>query len=210
MFSIGVILLAAGRSTRMGRPKLLLSWGQTSVLGHLLQQWAGLGARQIAVVCPGDDSVIAGELDRLGFRRENRIPNPDPDRGMFSSILCAAQWDKWQSSLSHWTVVLGDQPHLRHKTVADLLDFARGHPDHVCQPVRAGKPRHPVVLPKAIFFQLAKSSSRDLREFLANYPVLGCECDDPGLELDIDRPDDYRRALALAQRGLLGTNFADY
>jgi molybdenum cofactor cytidylyltransferase len=46
----GVILLAAGRSRRMGRAKLLLPWGEASVLGHLVSQWRSLGATQLAVV----------------------------------------------------------------------------------------------------------------------------------------------------------------
>ena len=52
--AFGVVILGAGASTRMGRPKLLLPWGDTSIIGHLLGQWRGLGARPIAVVCrPG-------------------------------------------------------------------------------------------------------------------------------------------------------------
>src|SRR5438874_1514761 len=39
----GVIILAAGRSRRMGRPKMLLPWGNTTVLGHLVAQWQALG-----------------------------------------------------------------------------------------------------------------------------------------------------------------------
>ncbi|HRY59690.1 MAG: NTP transferase domain-containing protein [Verrucomicrobia bacterium] len=42
--ALGVVLLAAGRSARMGKPKLLLPWGDTSVLGHLIRQWQSLGA----------------------------------------------------------------------------------------------------------------------------------------------------------------------
>ncbi len=91
-FAVGVIILAAGRSARMGRPKLLLPWGGTSVLGHLIRQWRALDAKQIAVVCARDDGAMQAELDRLGFAEENRICNPAPERGMFSSIQCAAQW----------------------------------------------------------------------------------------------------------------------
>jgi len=36
---IGVVILAAGASSRMGQPKLLLPWNDTSVLGDLLNQW---------------------------------------------------------------------------------------------------------------------------------------------------------------------------
>src|SRR5438105_331727 len=110
--SLGVIILAAGRSSRMGRPKLLLPWGNTSVLGHLLNCWTQLPATQIAVICAPSDDAIQAELNRLAFPLERRVFNPEPERGMFSSIQCAARWAGWKTTLTHWTIVLGDQPHL--------------------------------------------------------------------------------------------------
>ena len=148
-FSVGVVILAAGRSARMGRPKLLLPWGGTSVLGHLIEQWQALGAKQIAVVCAPGDQAIQAELDRLGFAEPNRIGNPAPERGMFSSIQCAAQWPGWQAALTHWAIVLGDQPHLQPQTLRRVLDFSAAQPAKVCQPARRGHGRHPVLLPKA-------------------------------------------------------------
>ena len=96
-FSLAAFLLAAGRSSRMGRPKLLLPWGGTSVLGHLINQWQVLKAKQIAIVCAAADSLIQAELDRLGFSANDRVLNAAPDRGMFSSIQCAAQWPGWRA-----------------------------------------------------------------------------------------------------------------
>ncbi len=197
-FRSGVIILAAGRSTRMGRAKLLLSWGETSVLGHLIRQWHALQADQITVVYAADDSVIPAELDRLGFPRQDRIANPNADDGMFSSIVCAARWPDWQASLTHWAIVLGDQPHLRRETLQQLVRFAAEHPTLVCQPTRDGRRFHPVVLPNHVFFELAKSRSADLKHFLLLREVASCECDDPGLDLDIDRPEDYQKALMMA------------
>ena len=46
----GAVILAAGSSSRMGRPKLLLPWGATSVLGHQIQTWRSLSVGQIATV----------------------------------------------------------------------------------------------------------------------------------------------------------------
>ncbi len=46
----GVIILGAGASSRMGTPKLLLPWRDTTIIGHLISQWRELGAAQIAVV----------------------------------------------------------------------------------------------------------------------------------------------------------------
>ena len=201
-YSVGAVILAAGRSARMGRPKLLLSWGNTSVLGHLIAQWQALGARQIAVVSAAGDRAVPGELDRLGFARANRITNPTPERGMFSSIQSAAQWPGWQPALTHWAILLGDQPHLQPETLRRVLDFSVAQPAQVCQPARRGHGRHPVLLPKAMFQELAVSSAPTLKAFLAarTGAIALCEVDDPGLDVDLDRPADYDTALKLAAR----------
>jgi molybdenum cofactor cytidylyltransferase len=198
IFSLGVVLLAAGLSARMGQPKLLLPWGNTSVLGHLIGQWRRLGADQIAIVLAAGASAIATELDRLSFSTDNRIENPGPERGMFSSIQCAADWRGWVPALTHWAIVLGDQPHLRHETLERVLDLAVSHPQKIVQPAHGGRPRHPVLVPKPPFTQLAGATVSNLKEFLRNYEVKVCELEDPGLDLDIDRLEDYKKALALA------------
>ena len=197
VFCAGAVILAAGRSRRMGRPKLLLPWGATTVLGHLLEQWRALGARQVAVVCAPDDEPLHEELDLLKVPRDERIVNPTPERGMFSSIQCAARWRRWQPALTHWAIVLGDQPHLRPDTLQAVLDFSAAHPASLCQPAQGGRRRHPVVLPKAIFLQLANSGATDLKDFSRAFATDSCELGDPGLPLDIDRPDDYENALKL-------------
>ncbi len=199
----GVVILAAGRSARMGKPKLLLPWGRTSVLGHLIAQWRALRSRQIAVVCAPTNQSIQAELDRLGLPTHNRIVNPAPEQGMFSSIRCAAQWPGWQEVLTHWAIVLGDQPHLKGQTLRQVLDFSAAHPAKTCQPARRGHGRHPVLLPKAIFRRIANSTAATLKEFLAAKPrqVTLCELDDPALDLDIDRPEDYQNALRFAAQG---------
>jgi len=188
----------------MGTPKLLLPWGQTSVLGHLIEQWQKLGVEQVVVVSAAGDQTLVAELDRLGFAADNRVYNPAPDRGMFSSIQCAAQWPGWKRSLTHWAIVLGDQPHLRPGTLQALLDFSAAHREKICLPWSRGHRRHPVLLPKERFIQLADSTTTDLKEFLATIAseVAVCELDDPGLGLDIDRPEDYQWALELGVKEL--------
>jgi len=180
----------------MGRPKLLLPWGPTTVLGHLIRQWQDLEARQIAVVCAADAPQLRQELDRLNFPKENRILNPAPERGMFSSIQCAAAWPGWNPNLSHWVISLGDQPHLRGETLQALLDFGTAHPDKICQPVRNGRRRHPVLLPKSAFAALKNSSAADLKQFLQSRTdeLADFEAADPGLDFDMDTPADYERA----------------
>jgi molybdenum cofactor cytidylyltransferase len=194
-FALGVILLAAGRSRRMGQPKLLLPWDDTTVLGHLLRQWRELRPSQIAVVVAADASALANELDRLAFPQDQRIYNPDPEQGMFSSVQCAVAWPHWRVDLTHWLITLGDQPQLRPATLRELIDFALEHPEAICQPLRNGRRRHPVVLPRRIFLELQTTAKPDLKAFLADHTAdcAGFECSDPGLDADMDTPEDYDR-----------------
>jgi molybdenum cofactor cytidylyltransferase len=183
----------------MGRPKLLLPWGEASILGHLLNTWRDLGAKQIAVLCALNDAGINAELDRFGFPQSDRIVNSAPECGMFSSIQCAAAWPGWQAAITHLAIVLGDQPHLRLETLQAILDFSATNPNKICQPRKDGHRYHPVLLPRDVFERLTNSTADNLKDFLQSCGTAYCEINDPGLELDIDRPEDYQRALDLAK-----------
>ena len=189
------VILGAGASSRMGQPKLLLPWRGTTVIGHLLSQWRKLGAAQIAVVLRPDDSALAVELDRLNFAKSDRIENPQPERGMFSSVVCAANWNGWQPDIAGWAIALGDQPHLRTELLQVVLEFSVQNPDAICQPQFGGHARHPVVLPRAAFAALKNSRAQTLKEFLKLVSGRRVQhvINDSGLTLDMDTPDDYKR-----------------
>jgi|SRR6185503_4115433 molybdenum cofactor cytidylyltransferase len=195
--NFAVVLLAAGASSRMGRPKLLLPWHDTTVLGYLVNTWRTLGAAQLAVVTTAGSGPLAAELARAALDERAWIINPKPERGMMSSIRCAAAWPDWNSEVSHFLLTLGDQPHVQTVTLSSLLDFAKAHPGKVCQPARNGRPRHPVLFPDEVFRQLATTSAENLKQFLLGLPDHRAtfESDDTGLDFDLDEPADYERAL---------------
>lgn len=179
----------------MGRPKLLLPWQGTTVIGHLISQWRKLGAGQIAVVLRAGDSALAAELNRLNFPQQNCIENPQPERGMFSSIVCAANWNGWRKEISNWAVVLGDQPHLQTETLRQALEFSAQNPEAICQPAFGGRRGHPVILTRSAFAALKNSKAATLKDFLnlAPLPSVQCAVNDAGLTLDLDTPEDYIR-----------------
>jgi len=175
---------------------MLLAWKHTTVIGHAITVWRGLGAGQVATVCDGQNEAVLRELGRLGFPKESVIMNARPEDGMFGSIRCAARWEGWNSSLSHWIISLGDQPHLRPETFGRLIEQAGLEPERIWQPSRGGKARHPVLLPRRVFLELAGAKDATLRDFLEARGGERSlfESDDAGLDLDLDTREDYERA----------------
>jgi molybdenum cofactor cytidylyltransferase len=194
---LGAVILGAGASSRMGRPKLPLPWAGTSIVGHLLALWQSLGAQQIAVVCAPYPHPLHAELDRLAFADSSRIINPAPESGMFSSVQCAARWSEWSPDLSHIAVLLGDQPQIRRETLDALLRHAGDNPHSIGQPAINGRPKHPVIFPTSIFPHLAKIEFTTLRDFLENsgFARSYLETGDESLSTDLDKPSDYADAL---------------
>ena len=193
--TFAVVILGAGASSRMGSPKLLLPWRDTTVIGAILRQWRELGAAQIAVVHRPNAAPLAAELDRLDFPTNDRIENPQPERGMFSSIVCAANWPGWKKEIASWAIALGDQPHLNSDTLRQLLAFHSAHAGAICQPEFEGHTRHPVILSREAFVELKNTRATILKDFLKLVPVPRVQCSvaDAGLSLDMDTPEDYNR-----------------
>jgi molybdenum cofactor cytidylyltransferase len=197
--SLGVVILAAGASLRMGQPKLLLPWRNATILGHLINTWQKIGAAQIGVVINPEQQAIQAELERLAVPRENWIPNSNAKEGMFNSIQAAARWPGWNPALTHFAIVLGDQPHLTEELLSSLLKFTNRNSTFICQPSYGLKGRHPVLFPKDLFLSLSQSDGPTLKHFLdAHRPqVRLLEWMDEYLSLNIDTPEDYERARQL-------------
>lgn len=179
----------------MGRPKLLLPWGDTTVIGHLIRQWTQVGAAQIAAVCSLNANPLEAELKRLDFPAAQCIFNATPEQGMFSSIQHAARWSGWWPELTHFAITLGDQPQVREATLRELVSFSATNADQICQPLRNGRRKHPVLMPRNTFRELGNTSAATFKEFLADRPgeLAGFASDDAGLDSDLDTPEDYER-----------------
>jgi CTP:molybdopterin cytidylyltransferase MocA len=190
----GVVILAAGASRRMGRPKALLPWRGNTILGHLTAVWKTAGARRIAVVYDPQNNALVTEMDRLSIT--DRIANTDPQQGMMSSARAAAVTD-WFSDLAHVAIALVDQPQIPARLIVRLAEFAREHPDFICQPEHNGKRGHPVFFPKPHFRQIADSRQQTLRDFIRSRSdsrkFLACES--PAVLADLDTPEAYEEAL---------------
>jgi molybdenum cofactor cytidylyltransferase len=192
-FAFGVLILGAGASTRMGRCKLLLPWGDKTILTHLLDQWRSTGAAQIAPVIDPSNQTLQEALAYAGFANSDWIENPSPQLGMFSSLQEASRWSGWLPTLTHFAICLGDQPHIQISTLHLLLDAARKNPTRICQPALHGRAGHPIVLPANNFRELAQRNVPNLRAYVRIHEALRLRMpvEDPGVSEDLNTPEDY-------------------
>lgn len=193
--AFGVVIPAAGASTRMGRCKLLLPWGERMILTHLLEQWRSSGAAQIAPVIDPSNQALREALADAGFSPSDWIENPSPRLGMFSSLQEASRWTGWLPTLTHWVISLGDQPHIQTSTLRLLLDAARKNPTRICQPMLQGRGAHPIMLPAGNFRELAQSDVADLRTYIRTREAfrLRVPVEDRAVSKDLNTPEDYAR-----------------
>ena len=180
----------------MGRPKLLLPWAGTTILGHIVRQWKLLKAAQIIPVFRANDAELEAEWARLGNNLDSRIINEQPGAGMFSSVQAASRWEGWKNEISHFVVTLGDQPQISGGVLRSLVQFASESAATIVQPQINGRPKHPVIFPRASFYALSSSTASTLREFLEDHRANRrfWVCDEPSLEVDLDTAEDYANA----------------
>ncbi len=168
----------------MGRPKLLLPFRGGTVVGSLVQALRQGGVSSIVLVTAPDDEALRAWAAEAGVRT---AVNPDPDRGMLSSIQ---EGIALISKAEPLLVCPADLPALRAETVAAVL--AAGTSPLTVATYR-GRRGHPLVIAPALIPEIgALRAGAGLRELLGRHPVREVEVDDPGAVHDVDTPEEYR------------------
>jgi molybdenum cofactor cytidylyltransferase len=198
-FLAGVIL-AAGASRRMGRPKQLLRLDDRAMVQHVLDAAVASSLDEIVVVL-GHEAAQVGAAIRLPVGRSVRVTvNPEWASGQSGSLRRGLRAvDPRAAAVA---ILLADQPHL----TAELIDrvaaaFLAGAAP-VVRPVYAGGrvPGHPVFLARRIWPEVdGLRGDQGARALLAAHPEWLRELPVAGEPpLDVDTAEDYERALARA------------
>jgi molybdenum cofactor cytidylyltransferase len=180
------IVPAAGKAERFGGAKLLARIGGDVLLDRTLGSLLDGGVdRAIVVVAPRADFRASR---RLADARVQVIVNPDPSRGMFSSIragLAVADGDPV-------LVLPADMPFVTPVTVAAVLR-ACVHQHGIVAPVYSGRRGHPVALPASMRSAILREPPETtLKAALAATGAAWTDVavDDAGILRDVDRPAD--------------------
>jgi molybdenum cofactor cytidylyltransferase len=181
------VVPAAGKAERFGGAKLVADVGGEPLLDRTLSSLLDAGVdRVVVVIAPGAADSLRRSLRRVSDERVAIVENPDPGRGMFSSIqtgLAAADADCL-------LILPGDMPFVRPETVAAVLVECR-ITDAVVTPRHLGRRGHPVALPGRLR-GLVLSASGTLSDVLKMDGIdrVDVEVDDPGVLRDVDEPRD--------------------
>lgn len=178
----------------MGRPKLLLPFGASTIVGSLVEALRAGGVSEIVLVtAPGDEA-----LRTWAAQAELRVAiNPDPERGMLSSIVEGIAALGGAAELARRGLPLlvapADLPALRPSTVATLLRQALAEAAPLAVPSYQGRRGHPLLISPELIPEIESLDlSVGLRELLERHPVREIRVDDPGAVRDVDTPEEYR------------------
>jgi molybdenum cofactor cytidylyltransferase len=194
---IAAIVPAAGRSLRMGQPKLLLQLGGDTVIGRVVTALRAGGAGRVAVVAPPDDTpegpAIAAAAVRAGAEVVTPLVRPAEMRDSIELGLALFAG----RPTPEWVVITpGDSPGITAAVVAQLLAEAARRPDCIVVPQCDGRRGHPIVLPWSIAGDIALlPSGRGLNQLIKRHDARIAELPlgDVNLVSDLDTPDDLRR-----------------
>ena len=184
----GAVVLAAGASTRLGRPKqLVIHRGETLV--HRAARLALATRPRDAIIVVGFDAdSVFREVDDLPLRR---IDCPDWQSGLGASLRAGV--DALSADCAGVLVVLCDQPALDAAHLLALRDAWHSAPDRGVASRYANRLGVPALLPQSWFDALDATSDRGMRELLAQRADRIDAIVNEALVVDVDLPDDLLR-----------------
>jgi molybdenum cofactor cytidylyltransferase len=189
MRSVAVVP-AAGNAERFGGAKLLTLVDGEPLLDRTISALLNGGVDQIIVVVAPDADELKRDVNAFSDPRVWPIVNPDPSRGMFSSLqagMAEAEGDAL-------VILPADMPFVESGTIAILLDVFASRPA-IVSPRYQGKRGHPVILPPTLRSEIrAAEPTITLHDVLKRHPDLRVDVDvqDRGVVRDVDRPKDVR------------------
>jgi molybdenum cofactor cytidylyltransferase len=194
---IPALVLAAGLSTRMGRPKALLPLGPHTFISRIVTTFVEAGVDDVVVVLGCEAAAIQAALVR-DAPRARVVVNPRFEDGQFSSLLAGLNAVD-RPGVQALLLTLVDVPLVAPSTVRAVVDRYRATHAPIVRPVQGALHGHPVLIDRTLFADLrAADPAQGAKPVVRGHvsPAGDVIVDDPGAYLDIDTPAEYESALA--------------
>ncbi|HUQ91405.1 MAG TPA: nucleotidyltransferase family protein [Bryobacteraceae bacterium] len=186
------LILAAGASRRMGRPKALLAFEGETFLDRLIGIFGRHCHETIVVLGHDADAIRAGMKRQAVF-----ASNDEPERGQLSSMQCGLAMLSGSADAFLFTPV--DYPAIRETTVPVLIEALKNDPQTLLAvPRYQGRRGHPVACRASLAAEfLALPAEAQAREVIHRHAdqTLYIDVEDAGTVTDVDDPAAYQRLL---------------
>jgi molybdenum cofactor cytidylyltransferase len=198
---IPALVLAAGRSSRMGRPKALLQLGKDIFLTRIVGTLREAQVEEVVVVLGYEAEAVAEALSsaRVSARA---VVNEQFEQGQLSSLIAGlAVIDR--PDVVAGLVTLVDMPLVAPATVRAVLSCYRRTHAPVVRPTRDNAYGHPVLFDRSLFSDLrAADPAAGIRSVVRAYasPAGAVRVNDDGAFLDVDTPAEYEQVLRMLDR----------
>jgi molybdenum cofactor cytidylyltransferase len=187
---IYAIVLAAGESKRMGQPKMLMPWGQTTVIGKVVTTLTEAGLGNIIVVTGGSHMDVDNALKK--FKVEITYNKDYTNGEMLTSVQVGlTALDK---SAHAALIALGDQPQIELQVVHAILNRYRNSRKQIIVPSYRMHRGHPWIIDQALWQEiLTLNPPQTLRDFLGKHSNIidYVDVDTPSVIQDLDTQSDY-------------------
>ncbi len=183
------IILAAGSSSRMGRPKQLLSFRESTVIECVADSALKSSLSKVVVVLGHREDEMR---PLLAERDVTVVLNSDFKRGQSSSIQVGL--DTVRHDVDAVLFLLGDQPLITPETIDCLLAAYAKSPGPIVMPLFNGKRGNPVLFDRQTFDRIdALSGDIGARVLFQEYAdqIVEVPFHDPSVHFDIDTEQDY-------------------
>lgn len=191
---IAGIILAAGKSERMGSPKALLPFEGSTFLGHLYALLKKSPLDPVRVVLGAHERRIRAQVELEGG---DVVLNPDYEKGMLSSIQ-AALISMEQATPEAVILFPVDHPNISSRLIDQVIESYRAGGGEIIIPLKDGRRGHPVLFAGSLFGEL-RSAPPDIgaRHVVRSHPdrVYELPTIEPGVLQDIDTPEDYHKLI---------------
>lgn len=193
---ISAIILAAGESKRMGRPKMLLPWGDRTVLGQVISTYQAAGVQDILVVTGGVREQVEAIADQLGARC---VFNEAYSSGEMLSSLQRGLGSLAQegAEVEAALIGLGDQPQVQDGCVRRICEAFQAQKERLIVPSYQRRRGHPWLVERSLWNDLLElRPPRSPRDFLNRHTgeIRYVEVDTPSILADLDTPQDYQES----------------
>jgi len=190
---IGAMILAAGESRRMGEPKLLLLFGERTIIEAVVSSVIHSKVDEVLVVLGSSAEKIEEKIKDFSLRI---TVNPDYKQGMLSSV----QWGfkEIPKEIQGVLVCLGDQPSISTGIIDRVIDAYNRTGKGIVVPTYKKRRGHPVLIDMKYLEEIQNLSPEvGLRGVVYNHPqdTLEVEVDTSSILRDIDNADDYNKEL---------------